>query len=171
MVMQTDVKCAHINETGILDLGRTRFKGFLYAGNAAQAGVINVFDTITVPTAYTYARSGTTITVSHTAHGYAVGKQVALAFSTASAVSATNGTYTIATVATDTYTVTDINTGSVAAGTVVWESADGRWLLSLDTLTGATASQQMQFPGEGLLAYTGLTATMTNITFVNAFYG
>ena len=62
----------------------------------------------------TYARSGTTITVTLNAHGLSVGDKVVF---NATAGGGTSGTYTVATVATNTFTITDTVSGTVSGGT------------------------------------------------------
>lgn len=170
MAMQTDVKAAHLNASGILVVGRTRLRAI--AGVAsATAGTVNLWDSTTAPTAATYARSTNTITVTLNAHGFVAGQTVGLVFSAASGVSATNGNYVIQTAATNTFTVTDINSGTIAASTVCAVSGVGLWLTSYDT--GATSTEVINtlIPGEGMLAQTGLYAQMTNQTGVTVYYG
>lgn len=165
---QTPVKSGHLNSTGVFVLGRQRLKGVTTVGSGT-AGVVHIFDDIAVATAITYGRSTTTITVAHTAHGYAVGATVGLAFTPAGGVSATNGNYKIVTVAdANTYTVTDINSGTIAGGTGGFESKF--WLFSLDTTTGS-ATTSIYLASDGILAVNGLTATMTNQTGTSIFYG
>lgn len=170
MAMQTDVKAAHLNASGILVVGRTRLRAI--AGVAsATAGTVNLWDSTTAPTAATYARSTNTITVTLNAHGFVAGQTVGLVFSAASGVSATNGNYVIQTAATNTFTVTDINSGTIAASTVCAVSGVGLWLTSYDT--GATSTEVINtlIPGEGMLAQTGLYAQMTNQTGLTVYYG
>ena len=69
MGMQYDVKQAHLNGSGIFVVGPTRIKGISLTGTAS-AGQLIVFDTLTAPvTTGTYGRSGTTVTVTQSAHG------------------------------------------------------------------------------------------------------
>lgn len=168
-MQQTDVKSAHLNSTGIFVLGRQRLKGVTTVGSGT-AGVVHIFDATAVATAITYGRSTTTITVTQSSHGKAVGDVVGLAFTPAAGVSATNGNYVIATVAdANTYTVTDINSGTISTSTGGF-STTGRWLTSLDTTT-ASDTTSMWIAGEGVLATQGLVATMTNQTGTTVFYG
>jgi hypothetical protein len=170
MAMQTDVRAAHVNNTGLLVSGRTRLKSLVYCGTAGQAGVLNLFDTLTAPVSGTYARSGTTVTVTKSAHGLATGATLGFAFGTASGSSATNGNYVITVVDANTFTITDVTSGTIAGGTTMMYST-GAWVASFDTLTGATGSQQVLIPGEGVLVSTGVFASLTNVTFVTVFYG
>ena len=170
MAMQTDVKAAHLNSSGILVSGRTRLRGILGVASAT-AGTVNLWDSVTAPTAATYARSTTAITVTLNSHGFVAGQTVGLVFSAASGVSATNGNYVIQTAATNTFTVTDINSGTIAASTVCAVLGVGLWLASYDT--GATSTEVISslIPGEGMLAQTGIYGQMTNQTGLTIYYG
>ena len=59
----------------------------------------------------TYSQSGTTITISLTAHGFSTGLILSLDFTSGNGV---DGIYTIQTVATDTFTVTGITSLSTS---------------------------------------------------------
>ena len=63
----------------------------------------------------TYARSGTTVTVTQSDHGLATGDSVHFNFSG----SATDGTYTITKTDANIFTLTDTASGTIAAGTTV----------------------------------------------------
>lgn len=167
-MMQTDVKTGHINGTGWLYVGRTRLKQMMYLGTGTAGGVV-FFDTATAPVSVTYGRSGTTITITHTAHGFKVGQNVGLDFSAGTGGTATDGNYKIVTVPTaDTYTVTDFNSGSITAGASAIEAAG--WLAAYDTGT-AVQPFQVLYPGEGVVAQNGIYAYCTNMNFVSVSYG
>ena len=171
-MMQTDVKSAHINQSGFLYNGRTRLKQITYSGNAGQAGTISFFDTAKASVAAVYGRSGTTVTVTKSAHGLNTGDLVGIAFNSASTASATNGNYSITVVDVNTFTIVDPNSGTVTPGTACfYVNNGGTWITAFDTLTGATAAQQLSIPGEGVLCINGLYANLTYITFVTVFYG
>ena len=174
--MQTDILSAHLNSTGFAVLGRYRLKSFSFTASAT-AGTINFYDTTTAPVAATtgYARSTTVITVTSTSHGLIVGQQVGITFAVASGVSATNGNYKVVTVAdANTFTLTDINSGTIAASTACTFTT-GRWMTSVDTAalttSGVPQNQNVLLPGEGIVAYTGIYALMTNQTSLTIFYG
>jgi hypothetical protein len=172
MSMQYDVKSAHTNQTGFLYVGRTRLKGFL-AISSATAGTVNVWDVTTAPVAATYGRSGATITVTLAAHGLTTGQQVGLTFAVASGTSATNGNYVVTVINSSTYTVTDINSGTIATSTACTQGA--RWLTSFDTsavtTSGTAQTVYAILPGEGMVAQNGLYAQMTNQDSFTVFYG
>jgi WD40 repeat protein len=172
MGMQTDVLSAHANQSGFLMSGRTRLKGFL-AVSSSTAGTVNVWDTTTAPTSATYARSGTTITVTLASHGLTTGQYIGLTFAPAAGVSATNGNYVVTVLTSSTYTVTDINSGTIAGGTGCTQGT--RWLTSFDT-SGVTTSGTAQtvyaiIPGEGMVAQNGLYAQLSNQDSFTVFYG
>ena len=75
--MATNVKQAHLNASGFLVMGRNRIRGLSFVGTAT-AGELVIFDTTAAPvtSSVTYGRSGTTVTVSKTAHGLATGDVV-----------------------------------------------------------------------------------------------
>ena len=69
MGMQTDVKQAHLNGSGFLVKSPVRVKGVSFYGSGS-AGTLVLFDTsaAAVSASVTYGRSGTTVTVTKTAH-------------------------------------------------------------------------------------------------------
>ena len=94
--------------------------------------------------ACTYARAGTTVTITDTAHGLSNGDQVFIDFTSGGAL---DGLYTIANVTSNTYTVTTAASGTISAG---------------ETLTYTPA----RF-GEGVweeVAAPGITTTLDNDT-------
>ena len=168
MTMQYDVLSAHLNVSGQMVVGRNRLKGLISMGTAT-AGTVNFWDTTTAPVAITYARSGTTVTVTHVAHGLSTGNAVGLTFGAdGSGRAATNGNYLVTVLTADTYTVTDINSGTVTASTAGTEGT--RWMASFDTNTGSDVTTLL-IPGEGMLARTGIYAQLTSQTGLTIFYG
>jgi hypothetical protein len=164
MGMQTDVLSAHLNQSGLMVSERTRLKGVIGTGTNA-AGTINIWDSTTAQTSATYGRSGNTITVTSNAHGLLPGQGVGLTFG---AAGGTNGNYVVQTAATNTFTVTDLNAGTVAPGTAC--SWNTRWLMSFDT-NASNDVVTLLIPGEGILARNGLYAQMTNQTSLTVYYG
>ena len=168
MTMQTDVKSGHLNNSGFVMLGRTRLKAVSTVGTAT-AGTLDIFDTATAPVSATYARSATTITVTKVAHGLVTGDVVGITFATASGSSGTNSNYSITRTGADTFTVTDINSGTIAGGTAALYAT--RWLASYDIGTGDLFGNFALIPGEGVLAQFGIYLNMTNLTSANVYYG
>jgi hypothetical protein len=135
----------------------------------ATAGTLDIFDTTTAPVAATYARSGTTITVTKSAHGLSTGNVVGLTFATASGTSGTNGNYVITVASSSTFTVTDINSGTIAGGTVAAYAS--LWLASYDVGAADLFGNFALIPGEGMLVKNGIYLSMSNLTSANVYYG
>jgi hypothetical protein len=168
-MMQTDVKAGHLNNTGFMLLGRTRLKALSTVGSAT-AGTLDIFDTTTAPvTSATYARSGTTVTVTSTAHGLVTGDVRGFAFASVSGSSATNGNYTITRTSANAFTLTDINSGTIAASTAM--SYSTLWIASYDVGATDVFGNIVLIPGEGVLIQNGIYMIMTNITSANIYYG
>jgi len=168
MGMQTDVKAGHLNNSGFVLLGRTRLKAVSTVGSAT-AGTLDIFDTITVPVSATYARSTTVITVTKVAHGLVTGDVIGIAFATASGSSGTNSNYSITRTGADTFTVTDINSGTIAGGTAAVYST--LWVASYDIGATDVFSNFALIPGEGIVVKNGVYLNMTNLTSANVYYG
>ena len=168
MTMQYDVKGSHNSGTGLLVSGRVRLKNLIYLGTGT-AGSIDIFDTLTAPVAATYARSGTTVTVTSTAHGLVTGQNIGITFAAASGVSATAGNYVVTRVDANTFTFVDLNSGTIAGGTACTFST-GKWLTSYNTGTAVQPFQAL-FAGEGILAQSGIYAVVTNIAWQTIQYG
>ncbi len=167
MTMQTDVLSAHLNASGQMVAGRARLKGLISMGTAT-AGTVNFWDATKAPVAVTYGRTGTLVTVTHVAHGLTTGSEIGLTFGAdGSARAATNGNYVVTRLTADTYTVTDINSGTVTAGTAANENT--RWLASFDTNTASDVTTLL-IPGQGVLARNGIYGQMTNQTSLTVFY-
>ena len=170
MTMQYDVKQAHLNGSGILVPFATRLKGISVTGTAS-AGTLTLFDTVTAPvTTATYGRSGTTVTITQSAHGLTTGQTIGIDFAAGTGGTATNGTYAVTVTGSGTFTVTDINTGTITAGATMVYST-GRWLATYDLAAGDSYNNAPFIPGEGVKAITGIYAYMTNLTAANIYYG
>jgi hypothetical protein len=162
--MLTDVLSAHLNQSGLLVSTRTRLKGVIGTGTNV-AGTINLWDSVVAQTTATYGRTGNVITVTSNAHGLLPGQNVGITFA---AGGATNGNYVIQTATTNTFTVTDLNSGTVAPGTTC--GFNTRWLMSVDT-NASDDVITLLIPGEGIVARNGIYATMTNQTSLTIYYG
>jgi len=166
---QTNVKQAHLNGSGFLVLGRNRVKAISFTGTAT-AGFVALFDTTTAPvTTATYGRSGTTVTVSATAHGLVTGDVIGIDFAAGTGGTATNGNYSITRVDANSFTLTDINTGSITAGASMVYS--NRWLMTYDVSASDTFNNAPIIPQDGVLAVNGIYAYMSNVATCNIYYG
>ena len=170
MSMQYDVKQGHINQSGFLVLGRNRVKGISFVGTAT-AGQVTLFDTTTAPvTTATYARSGTTVTVTQSAHGLTTGQVIGIEFSVGTGGSATNGNYAVTVTSSSVFTLTDINSGTISASPAAVYTT-GRWLLTYDVSATDVFNNSPLIPGEGVVAVNGIYAYMVNLLAVNIYYG
>ena len=171
MGMQTDVKQGHLNQSGFFVLGRNRVKGVSFYGGS---GTLVLFDSTTAPvtSSVTYGRSSTTVTITKTAHGLSTGAVVGIHFVAGSGGAATDGNYTITRVDADTFTLVDINTGTIT-GTpaAIYVSGANRWLLTYETHSSDEFQNAPLIPGEGVLAVNGIYAYMNAIDAAQIYYG
>jgi hypothetical protein len=172
MAMQYDVKQGHLNQSGFFVLGRNRVKGISFFG-AGTDGTLVLFDTTSAPvtSSVTYARSGTTVTVTKVAHGLSTGDIVGIHFDSNTSFSATDGNYSITRTSADAFTLTDINTGTITSTAASYVSGGGRWLLTYEVDGTDTFENSPFIPGEGVLAGSGIYALMTNIDSAQIYYG
>jgi len=171
MTMQYDVKQAHIDESGFMVLTPTRVKAVSFTGGGS-AGYITLFDTRTTPVSasVTYGRSGATVTVTKTAHGLSTGDVIGIHFQGGTGGTATDGTYVITRTGADTFTLTDINSGTIT-GTPAAVYAVGRWLLTYQTAADDSFFNGFPIPGEGVRAVNGVYGFLSNISAANIYYG
>jgi hypothetical protein len=177
MAMQYDVQSVHLNSTGFAYIGRTRVKG-LVISSTATGGTVNIWDSLAAVTGATYAQSAFTVTVTSNAHGLVTGQKVGISFGIASGNSATNGNYVVTVTDANTFTITDINSRTIAGGTACSYIANtlggnsNQWHMTIDT-AAAAGTTNVWIPGEGMLIENGIymTMTTTNITAVTVFYG
>ena len=170
MTMQYDVKQSHIDQSGYLVKFATRIKGVSYVGTAT-VGYVVLFDTLTTPvsSSVTYGRSGTTVTVTKVAHGLSTGDKIGIHFESGTGGAATDGNYTITRLTADTFTLTDINTGTITASpTAVYST---KWLLTYNASAADTYNNAPIIPGEGVRVDNGVYAYMVNIEATQIYYG
>jgi hypothetical protein len=170
MAMQYDVKQTHLNSSGYLVKYPVRVKGLSYTGTAT-AGYVTLFDTATTPVSsgVTYARSGTTVTVTKTAHGLITGDVIGIHFLSNSGVSATDGTYSITRTTADAFTLVDINTGTISSTAAIY--VVGKWLMTYEPAATDVFANIPYIPGEGVRVETCVYAEMANMDSVQIFYG
>jgi hypothetical protein len=97
------------------------------------------------------------------------GDVVGIAFATAGGLSGTNGNYVITRTGADTFTVTDINSGTIAGGTAATYSS--LWLATYDTGASDLFGNFALIPGEGMLVQYGIYLNMSNLLSANIYYG
>jgi hypothetical protein len=168
-MMQTDVKQAHINASGFMVLGRNRIRGISFTGSAT-AGYVSLFDTTTAPvTTATYGRSGTTVTITQSAHGLSTGQVIGIDFAAGTGGTATNGNYAVTVTNSSTFTVTDINSGTITASPAMVYAS--KWLLSYDVAASDSFNNSPIIPAEGVVVNDGVYAQMSNVVATNIYYG
>jgi hypothetical protein len=166
---QTPVKQAHINASGFMVLGRNRVKAISFTGTST-AGYVSLFDTTVAPvTTATYGRSGTTVTVSSTGHGLTTGQFIGIDFAAGTGGTATNGNYAVTVTNANTFTVTDINSGSITAGAAMVYA--NRWILTYDVAASDTFNNAPFIPSDGVIVTDGVYAQISNLLAVNIYYG
>jgi len=169
-MMQYDVKQGHLDQSGYYVKYPVRVKGVSFTGTAS-AGYLILFDTLSTPVSasVTYARSGTTVTVTKVAHGLNTGDSIGIHFEAGTGGIATDGTYVITKTGADTFTLTDINTGTITGGTAIY--ALGRWLMTYQSTAGDTYNNVPFIPGEGVYAQNGVYGYLSNVDAAQIFYG
>ena len=166
---QTPVKQAHLNASGFMVLGRNRVKAISFTGSAT-AGYVSLFDTTVAPvTTATYGRSGTTITVTLSAHGLTTGQTIGVDFAAGTGGTATNGNYLVTVTNSSTFTLTDINSGSITAGAAMVFSS--KWLMTYDVAASDSFNNSPFIPDDGVVVVDGIYAQMSNVVACNIYYG
>ena len=166
---QTPVKQAHINASGFMVLGRNRVKAISFTGSAT-AGYVALFDTTTAPvTTGTYGRTAYTVTVTQTAHGLVTGQVIGIDFAAGTGGTATNGNYPVTVLTSSTFTITDINTGSITAGAAMVYS--NRWIMTYDVAASDSFNNSPFIPDDGVIVYDGVYAQLSNVVACNIYYG
>jgi hypothetical protein len=150
-------------------LGRNRVKAISFTGSAT-AGYVTLFDTTVAPvTTATYGRSGTTITVTLSAHGLTTGQTIGVDFAAGTGGTATNGNYLVTVTNSSTFTLTDINSGSITAGAAMVFSS--KWLMTYDVAASDSFNNSPFIPDDGVIAIDGIYAQMSNVVACNIYYG
>jgi hypothetical protein len=162
---QTPVKQAHINASGFMVLGRNRVKAISFTGSAT-AGYVALFDTTTAPvTTGTYGRTAYTVTVTQAAHGLVTGQVIGIDFAAGTGGTATNGNYPVTVLTSSTFTITDINTGSITAGAAMVYS--NRWIMTYDVAASDSFNNSPFIPDDGVIVYDGVYAQLSNVVDCN----
>ena len=171
--MATNVKQAHINASGFLVMGRNRIRGLSFVGTAT-AGELVMFDTTSAPvtSSVTYGRSGTTVTVAKTAHGLVTGDVVGIHYADGTGGTATDGNYSITRIDANSFSLTDINTGTITGSpAAIYVSGNNRWLLTYEVSATDIFNNAPEVPDQGVLAVNAIYAYMSNLSAVNIYYG
>ena len=167
----------HRHESGFVALGRHRLKEFSIIGTAS-AGIFVCFDTDTAPETGTYAQSGTTVTVTDTAHGLSTGDVIGINFAVGTGGTAQPGNYEITVTTANAFTVTMLNSDTITGTPACQYVANSgnnqanpkRWLMSKHTSAADTFANVFQIPNNGFLVRNGIYFLMTNLTEADVFY-
>jgi len=90
-------------------------------------------------------------------------------FDTGTGGAATDGNYTITRTGADTFTLTDINTGTITATPAAVYST--KWLLTYNVSAADTYNNAPIIPGEGVRVLNGVYAYMSNVEATQIYYG
>ena len=171
----SDIITGHLHGSGYIRKARARVKALDIVGTSS-AGVLDIWDTDTLPVQATYGRSGTTVTVTKVGHGLSTGDKIGITFLAASGAIATPGNYEITVLTADTFTVTDINTGTITAGATCYyvysdsTAYPAKWLATYHTAASDTFFNGFTFPAEGVLARIGVYIRVENLASINLYY-
>jgi hypothetical protein len=167
--MQTDVLGGTLVESGFVYKQRTRVKGVSVKGDGTNVGLLQIFDTVTVPVTATYARTGAVVTVTKSSHGLKTGDSIGLSFAPGTGGSATDGNYSVTKLTDNTFTITDLNSGSITAGANCVYAP--RWVMTFRIDAGDAYVNYWLIPGEGILAQNGVYLLITDLNTASVFYG
>ena len=171
MAMQYDVKQAHLNSSGFFVKYPVRVKAVAFVGDGASDATLILFDTLSTPVSagVTATRSGTTVTVTKTAHGLSTGNIIGFHGIGGDPSAPTDGTYVITKTGADTFTFTDINTGTISSSTAVY--ALGKWLATYEADATDVFNNGSLFPGEGIRAETAVYGYLSVMHSATIYYG
>jgi hypothetical protein len=170
-----EVFSGHLHSSGFIVKRRCRVQSIDVVGTAS-AGILEIWDTDVAPVTGTYGRSGTTVTVTKVGHGLSTGDMIGISFTPNTGVNATSGNYEITVTGADTFTLTDINTGTISTGTACryvssnTNDIDSRWLTTYHTAASDVFVNNMTVPGDGLMARKGVYVGATNLDSINIYY-
>jgi len=170
------VRSGHLHSSGYIVKDRTRVKAIDVVGSSS-AGLLELWDTDVVPATGTYGRSGTTVTVTDTDHGLSTGDKIGISFEPDGGVIATPGNYEVTVVDADTFTVTDINSGTIANDPdcrYVYSNTDNTpaaWMATYHTAATDIFFNGFNIPEGGMLARKGVYVYAENLESINVYYG
>jgi hypothetical protein len=173
---RSDVRSGHLHNTsGYIYKSRARIRAFDVVGSAS-AGLLEVWDTNVAPISGTYVRSGTTVTVTKVGHGLPDGARIGISFYDDGGDIATPGNYDITVVDADTFTLEDINSGTISGTKAcayvysISERNNAEWKATYHTAASDIFFNGFVIPDDGLLCKIGIYCTITNMTSVNVYY-
>ena len=173
--MSSFVKQGHLHTSGFIFKGRSHVRAIAVVGGAS-AGLLVVWSSNVAPVAATYNRSGTTVTVDKVGHGLSTGDAIGINFEPDTAAIATPGNYVITKIDDDSFSLTDINSGTIANDpdcSYVYSVQDGQnaeWLLTHHTAATDIYINNIEIPDMGIMAKLGIYVTTENLASVNIYY-
>jgi len=169
----SDVRAGSLTSSGFITKHRSRLRALDVVGSAS-AGTLFLFDTDTAPLAGTYGRSGNTVTITDADHTLKTGDIIGIGFSPDTGVAATAGNYEVTVLNSSTFTITDINSGTIANSPACKyvQSSNGQpgWLATFRTAASDTFYNGFNVPDEGIVAKLGIYADVTNMVSINIYY-
>lgn len=172
----SDIRSGHLHSSGYIYKERARVRALDVVGTSS-AGILEIWDTDTPPVVSgTYVRSGTTVTVTDTSHGLTTGDVVGISFEPDGGVIATPGNYAITVVDADTFTLTDINSGTIANDPdcrYVQSNGGGinaRWIATWHTSANDIFFNGFNLPDQGFLCRKGVYIYAENLASLNIYY-
>lgn len=161
MAMQYDVKSYHNSASGVAYDGRTRLKGVLISPSTSVTYNTSFCDNTSKSGTYDVPGT-TTCTVTIANHGLSNGDRVYLNFTSGTAQ---DEAYTVANVATNTFTVT-VASATTSGNVTMYPTI----LAEFDCSNGT--SFYTLIPGEGILAPNGIYVGIPNAAITTTiFYG
>ena len=146
-MMQTDVKSAYVKSSGILVTPlRTRLKGCVVTSGTSSLRNVAACDPTTVESG-TYSQTGTTATITITAHGLTNGQRVFVDFTTGTS---RDGVYEITYINANSFSVTTANSVSTSGNVSVYPT------IFMEVDTYSTVGLPILIPGEGILCPNGI---------------
>jgi hypothetical protein len=172
----SEIRSGHLhNVSGYIYKARARVRAIVVVGSSS-AGLLELWDTNVAPISATYVRSGTTVTVTKSSHGLPNGARIGISFYDAGGTIATPGNYDITVVDANTFTLVDINSGTISGtnnckyvySTVAGENAE--WKATYHTAASDIFFNGFSIPDQGLLCKLGVYCSITNMTSVSIYY-
>ena len=161
MAMQFDVKSYHSTTSGVAVAYRVRLKGVLISPSTSVTYNTSFCDNVSLSGTYDVPGS-TTCTVTIANHGLSNGDRVYLNFTSGTAQ---DEAYTVANVATNTFTVT-VASATTSGNVTMYPTI----LAEFDCSNGT--SFYTLIPGEGILAPNGIYVGIPNVAITTTiFYG
>lgn len=95
---------------------------------------------------------------------------IGIDFAAGTGGTATNGNYAVTVTNSSTFTITDINSGTITGSPGLVYSS-GKWLLSYDVTASDTYNNSPFIPDDGVVATDGIYAYLSNVAACNIYYG